>query len=198
MNMEVPETPLDKPKKKRIMPIARSRTYWRRELEFDVDDAEHKIYYPGRNRTGRVIQMMKTRDTYGLADLVALKPGFVGTFYIQVTTNANAAEHLKKALVNPILVRLLQTGNHFLVHSWLKSKKTDTYTHKMQFVRLGWGHQMGEFGQTFFGAIPEDFASHLWVVQVEPKVYKMDNVRAIDFEEGEAEAVLEIPEEARQ
>lgn len=60
------------------------------------------------------------KDAFGLADVAALAPGRCsGTFYIQATSRGHHGTRRKKALESPNLRTLLETGNTFVIWSWV-------------------------------------------------------------------------------
>ena len=63
------------------------------------------------------------QDLFGFADLVAVHPGKVGTYYVQVTSGGNLAARRTKILAEPRAHQILTCGNRVLLHGWRKVKK---------------------------------------------------------------------------
>lgn len=79
-----------------------------RELGFTAAVVERRI--PGR---------FITIDLFGVADIVAMYPGF-GILLVQTTSGANHAARRNKAMAEPRLQTWLECGGRFELWSWAK------------------------------------------------------------------------------
>jgi len=63
-------------------------------------------------------------DLFGFGDILAIKPGEIGSLAINATTDSNKSNHLKKYLTDPVvsmnLKKWLSCGNRFVLHLWGK------------------------------------------------------------------------------
>ncbi len=67
----------------------------------------------------RWVQAARKRiDAFGLIDILAVRPGAV--LGVQSTTGSQHSEHVRKALAEPRLVRVLASGMRFELWSWAK------------------------------------------------------------------------------
>lgn len=66
-----------------------------------------------------VPKVMVRRDLFGLFDVIALDD-FSGVLGIQATTEAHAADRVRKMRASPVLARWLARGNRAEVWGWRK------------------------------------------------------------------------------
>jgi hypothetical protein len=182
--MEIPEPSL-KPKttKKRApLPSARTKQFFQK-LGFDIGDTEQKLRIPGRG--------MITRDLFGFADLVAIHPQLSGSWFIQTTTRPHAANRIQKALINPVLPRLLLGGNRFVVQSWAKQKKKSQTLHwwsKIEALMLG--NSLLPFPKADPGLIED--ATHIWKVEQDFEEDDLDGVSLFILKDLKQEKIAEV------
>ncbi len=60
------------------------------------------------------------QDLFGIIDVLAIKPGEVGTLGVQATTGTHRSHRRTKALREPRLSTWLACGNRFELHTWAK------------------------------------------------------------------------------
>jgi hypothetical protein len=73
-------------------------------------------------------------DLFGAIDIVALPRGLI--LGIQTTSGANHAARRTKAASNPKVIRWLQSGGHFEIWSWRKSKRKKRWMLRVSFAKL--------------------------------------------------------------
>lgn len=87
-----------------MTPTARSLAHLRNE-GWVCEVVEHRPKHTGR-----------TRDLFGVADILALRPG--QTLAVQTTTAANVAARVTKVQASPWLPVMLAAGWTFRCHGW--------------------------------------------------------------------------------
>ena len=60
------------------------------------------------------------QDLFGILDLVAIHPGYIGVLGIQCTSDTNVAARVEKAKENANLAVWMRAGNRFAVWGWGK------------------------------------------------------------------------------
>jgi len=88
---------------------------WLRQQGYTVDKVEHRVAF------GRT-----TRDLFGFADIVALKPGHCGVLAVQATTGPHLAERVAKVVGEPRAGLWRSCSNMIIVVGWAMSAWGET------------------------------------------------------------------------
>lgn len=111
------------PKKKRAKPVtmtARSMTYLKKQ-GYLVALVERSIDVPRFGKGFKPGDRFRNKfDAFGFADLIAVKPGTIGTLYVQTTTADHQAERRVKILEAVATRTILECKNRIVVHGWSK------------------------------------------------------------------------------
>jgi hypothetical protein len=110
-------------KKKRAKPVtmtARSMKYLK-EQGYLVALVERSIDVPRFGKGFKPGDRFRNKfDAFGFADLIAVKPGTIGTLYVQTTTADHQSERRTKILEALATKTILECRNRIVVHGWSK------------------------------------------------------------------------------